>query len=204
MDIHQTAFAGSYPSEAQCPTDGKPEYAFIGRSNVGKSSLINMLTGRKNIAHTSRTPGKTQLINYFLADGQWYLVDLPGYGYARISKRKRQEWRRMIEGYLQKRQTLQCAFILVDANIPPQQNDIDFINWLGESRIPFVIVFTKTDRLKPQDLEKNIDAIRQALHQFWNELPQQFITSSNKSMGREEILKFIGEVNEQYFNMQEP
>lgn len=204
MDIHQTAFAGSYPSEAQCPTDGKPEYAFIGRSNVGKSSLINMLTGRKNIAHTSRTPGKTQLINYFLADGQWYLVDLPGYGYARISKRKRQEWRRMIEGYLQKRQTLQCAFILVDANIPPQQNDIDFINWLGESRIPFVIVFTKTDRLKPQDLEKNIDAIRQALFQFWNELPQQFITSSNKSMGREEILKFIGEVNEQYFNMQEP
>ncbi|MCB0582051.1 MAG: YihA family ribosome biogenesis GTP-binding protein, partial [Phaeodactylibacter sp.] len=108
------------------------------------------------------------------------------------------------EGYLQKRQTLQCAFILVDANIPPQQNDIDFINWLGESRIPFVIVFTKTDRLKPQDLEKNIDAIRQALFQFWNELPQQFITSSNKSMGREEILKFIGEVNEQYFNMQEP
>lgn len=204
MDIHQTAFAGSYPSEAQCPTDGKPEYAFIGRSNVGKSSLINMLTGRKNIAHTSRTPGKTQLINYFLADGQWYLVDLPGYGYARISKRKRQEWRRMIEGYLQKRQALQCAFILVDANIPPQQNDIDFINWLGESRIPFVIVYTKTDRLKPQDLEKNIDAIRQALFQFWNELPQQFITSSNKSMGREEILKFIGEVNEQYFNMQEP
>lgn len=204
MDIHQTAFAGSYPSEAQCPTDGKPEYAFIGRSNVGKSSLINMLTGRKNIAHTSRTPGKTQLINYFLADGQWYLVDLPGYGYARISKRKRQEWRRMIEGYLQKRQTLQCAFILVDANIPPQQNDIDFINWLGESRIPFVIVFTKTDRLKPQDLEKNIDAIRQALFQFWNELPQQFVTSSNKSVGREEILKFIGEVNEQYFNMQEP
>ncbi|MCO6488599.1 MAG: YihA family ribosome biogenesis GTP-binding protein [Phaeodactylibacter sp.] len=204
MDIHQTAFAGSYPSEAQCPTDGKPEYAFIGRSNVGKSSLINMLTGRKNIAHTSRTPGKTQLINYFLADGQWYLVDLPGYGYARISKRKRQEWRRMIEGYLQKRQALQCAFILVDANIPPQQIDLDFMNWLGESRIPFVIVYTKTDRLKPQDLEKNIDAIRQALLQFWNELPQQFITSSNKNMGREEILKFIGEVNEQYFNMQEP
>ena len=200
MDVHNTAFAGSYPTESQCPADGKPEYAFIGRSNVGKSSLVNMLTGRKNIAHTSRTPGKTQLINFFLADGQWYLVDLPGYGYARISKRKRREWRRMIEGYLQKRQALQCAFILVDANVPPQQNDIEFINWLGEARIPFVIVYTKTDRLKPQELESNISAIQQALLQYWQELPQQFITSSVKGEGRDEILQFINEVNERYFN----
>ena len=200
MDVHNTAFAGSYPTESQCPADGKPEYAFIGRSNVGKSSLVNMLTGRKNIAHTSRTPGKTQLINFFLADGQWYLVDLPGYGYARISKRKRREWRRMIEGYLQKRQSLQCAFILVDANVPPQQIDIEFINWLGEARIPFVIVYTKTDRLKPEELESNISAIQQALLQYWQELPQQFITSSVKGEGRDEILQFINEVNERYFN----
>ena len=200
MDVHNTAFAGSYPTESQCPADGKPEYAFIGRSNVGKSSLVNMLTGRKNIAHTSRTPGKTQLINFFLADGRWYLVDLPGYGYARISKRKRREWRRMIEGYLQKRQSLQCAFILVDANVPPQQIDIEFINWLGEARIPFVIVYTKTDRLKPEELESNISAIQQALLQYWQELPQQFITSSVKGEGRDEILQFINEVNERYFN----
>ncbi|MCB0548931.1 MAG: YihA family ribosome biogenesis GTP-binding protein [Phaeodactylibacter sp.] len=199
MDVNHTAFAGSFPSESQCPKDGRPEFAFIGRSNVGKSSLINMLTGRKNIAHTSRTPGKTQLINYFLVDGEWYLVDLPGYGYARISKRKRQEWRRMIEGYLQKREALQCAFILLDANVPPQQIDIDFINWMGESRIPFVIAYTKTDRLKPQELEANIENIQQALLQHWNELPRQFITSSVGVKGRENILQFINEVKDRYF-----
>lgn len=199
MDIKHTAFAGSYPSESQCPADGKPEYAFIGRSNVGKSSLVNMLTGRKNIAHISRTPGKTQLLNYFLVNGEWYLVDLPGYGYARISKRKRREWRRMIEGYLQKRIALQCAFVLVDANVPPQELDIEFINWLGESRIPFVIAYTKTDRLKPEELEANIAAMQKALLQHWNELPQQFITSSRQGEGREEILQFINEVNERYF-----
>ena len=200
MDIKHTAFAGSYPSEPQCPTDGKPEYAFIGRSNVGKSSLVNMLTGRKNIAHISRTPGKTQLINYYLVNGEWYLVDLPGYGYARISKSKRREWRRMIEGYLQKRQTLQCAFILLDANVPPQQIDIDFINWLGKAAIPFVIVYTKTDRLKPEELEANVLKIQQALLEHWNELPQQFITSAVKNEGQEGILQFISEVNTQYFN----
>ncbi|MCB0566933.1 MAG: YihA family ribosome biogenesis GTP-binding protein [Phaeodactylibacter sp.] len=200
MDIKHTAFAGSYPSEPQCPTDGKPEYAFIGRSNVGKSSLVNMLTGRKNIAHISRTPGKTQLINYYLVNGEWYLVDLPGYGYARISKSKRREWRRMIEGYLQKRQTLQCAFILLDANVPPQQIDIDFINWLGKAAIPFVIVYTKTDRLKPEELEANVREIQQALLEHWNELPQQFITSAVKNEGQEGILQFISEVNTHYFN----
>lgn len=202
MDVKHTAFAGSYPSESQCPADGKPEYAFIGRSNVGKSSLINLLAGRKNIAHISRTPGKTQLINYFLVNGEWYLVDLPGYGYARISKRKRQEWRRMIEGYLQKRFTLQCAFVLVDANVPPQQLDIGFINWLGEARIPFVIVYTKTDRLKPEELETNIGLIRKALLEHWNELPRQFVTSSVGGQGKEDILQFIREVNEQFFNAQ--
>ena len=200
MDIKHTAFAGSYPSEPQCPTDGKPEYAFIGRSNVGKSSLVNMLTGRKNIAHISRTPGKTQLINYYLVNGEWYLMDLPGYGNAKISKSKRKEWRRMIEGYLQKRQTLQCAFILLDANIPPQQIDIEFINWLGKAGIPFVIVYTKTDRLKPEELEANVRKIQQALLEHWNKLPQQFTTSAVKNEGQEGILQFISEVNTQYFN----
>ena len=199
MEAKHTSFAGSFPSESQCPAGEKPEYAFIGRSNVGKSSLINMLTGRKNIAHTSRTPGKTQLINYYLVNGEWYLVDLPGYGYARISKTKRRQWRKMIEGYLQKRLTLQCAFVLIDANIPPQEKDISFINWLGESRIPFVIVYTKTDRLKPPEVEENIKKIQEALLQHWQELPRQFITSSIKGEGREEILQFINEVNEQYF-----
>ncbi len=199
MEVKQAAFAGSYPSESQCPRDEKPEYAFIGRSNVGKSSLINMLTGRKNIAHTSRTPGKTQLINYFLVNGNWYLVDLPGYGYARISKRKRKEWSSMIRGYLQKRFFLQCAFVLIDANIPPQQLDMEFINWLGDARIPFVIAYTKADRMKPEELEANIQAIQKELLKYWNELPRQFVTSATKQEGKEEILHFIEEVNEQFY-----
>ncbi|MCB9275945.1 MAG: YihA family ribosome biogenesis GTP-binding protein [Lewinellaceae bacterium] len=199
MDIKQVAFAGSFPAESQCPRDGKPEYAFIGRSNVGKSSLINSITGRKNIAHTSNTPGKTQLINYFLVNSDWYLVDLPGYGYARISKTKRQQWEMMIRGYLSKRANLQCAFILIDSNIPPQQLDIEFVNWLGEKQVPFVIVYTKTDRLKPEELESNVERIRAALLEYWNELPQQFVTSAVKREGKEEILHFIGQINQQYY-----
>lgn len=199
MDVKQVAFAGSYPSESQCPGDGKPEYAFIGRSNVGKSSLINLLTGRKNIAHTSNTPGKTQLINYFLVNGDWYLVDLPGYGYARISKAKRRQWELMIRGYLSKRPSLQCAFVLIDSNIPPQQLDIEFINWLGERGIPFVIVFTKADRLKPEELEANTALVREALLEHWNELPQQFTTSAVRKAGKEEILQFIGGINKHFY-----
>ena len=195
MEIHQVAYAGSYPTEAQCPKDQKPEYAFIGRSNVGKSSLINMLTGRKEIARTSKKPGKTQLLNFFLVDGVWYLVDLPGYGYAKISKSKRREWEKMIQGYLKKRQNLQCAFVLIDANIPPQKIDIEFVNWLGEMRVPFVLVFTKTDRLNPEELEVNTERFRQALLEYWEQLPQQFVTSSRTNQGREEILDFIGGVN---------
>ena len=195
MEIHQVAFAGSYPAESQCPKDQKPEYAFIGRSNVGKSALINMLAGRKEIARTSKKPGKTQLINFFLVDGVWYLVDLPGYGYAKISKKKRRDWEQMIQGYLVKRQTLQCAFVLVDANIPPQKLDVEFINWLGEMRVPFVLVFTKTDRLKPAELRENIDKFRAALLEFWEELPAQFLTSSRTAEGRTEILSFIEGIN---------
>ncbi len=196
MKINHVAFAGSYPTETQCPQDGKPEFAFIGRSNVGKSSLINMLCGRKEIAHTSKKPGKTQLINYFLVDSNWYLVDLPGYGYAKISKRKRREWEKMIQDYLVKRTALQCAFVLIDAKIPPQPIDIEFINWLGEMRIPFVIVYTKTDRPKKKQLEANIQAFQQALKEHWAELPQQFLTSARERTGKEEILSFIKEVND--------
>lgn len=199
MEIKQVAFAGSYPKESLCPKDGKPEYAFIGRSNVGKSSLINMLVERKNLAHTSGKPGKTQLINYYLVNGEWYLVDLPGYGYARISKSKRREWQQMIRTYLKHRMTLQCTFSLIDANIPPQEKDIEFINGLGEEHVPFVLAYTKTDRMKPEQLDENIEAIRQALLAYWNELPQQFITSADKKIGRAEILDFIESVNKSYF-----
>jgi GTP-binding protein len=194
MEVQQTEFRGSFPSVQQCPPDDRPEFAFIGRSNVGKSSLINMLTGRTNLARTSKKPGKTQLLNYFLINQQWHLVDLPGYGYAKISKKKRQEWERMIQDYLVKRLQMQCAFVLIDAMIPPQKIDIDFLDWLGKMRIPFVIVYTKTDRLKPDELTQNLNAIRTELSNYWEPLPQEFITSSEKGIGRAEILSFIEEV----------
>ncbi len=199
MEIVLAAYSGSFPSESRCPRDEKPEYAFIGRSNVGKSSLINMLTGRKNMARVSKTPGKTQMINYYLINGDWFLVDLPGYGYAKISKTKRQEWRRMVEGYLVKREQLQCAFILIDANVKPQKIDIEFINWLGEVQVPFVIVFTKTDKSRPEQIEQSIEEFRTALLEHWHELPQQFMTSSNSRAGKDEILHFINELNLQHY-----
>jgi len=191
-----TKYVGSYPSFSACPKDERPEYAFIGRSNVGKSSLINMLTGRKALARISKKPGKTQMINFFLAQNQWYLVDLPGYGYAKISKKKRRDWEIMIEGYLQHRKTLACAFVLIDANIPAQQIDIDFINWLGAKKIPFIIVYTKTDRLKPAQIPENIQRIRKTFLQHWEDLPTEFITSSLNETGKDEILSFIREINQ--------
>jgi len=194
MEIHFAEYRGSFPGIQKCPVDDRPEFAFIGRSNVGKSSLINMLTGRKGLAHTSKKPGKTQMINYFLIDHQWHLVDLPGYGYAKISKKKRQQWERMIQDYLVKRLQMQCAFVLIDSMVPPQPLDIEFVNWLGEMHIPFVLVYTKTDRLKPEEEAENIKAIQTTLLETWEELPQQFITSSEKGKGREEILSFIEEV----------
>lgn len=196
MTVKYVEFIGSYPNEQTCPKTGKPEFAFIGRSNVGKSSLINMLTNRKNLARVSNTPGKTQLINFYLVNDNWYLVDLPGYGYAKISKKKRQEWEKMISNYLQRRDSLQCAFVLVDANIPPQKIDIEFINWLGEIQIPFVIIYTKADRLRKADVEPNIKAIQTELLKYWNELPQQFVTSSSKTIGREDVLDFIEQITE--------
>ncbi|MFN7117676.1 MAG: ribosome biogenesis GTP-binding protein YihA/YsxC, partial [Saprospiraceae bacterium] len=157
MEVKSALYKGSFPSEAQAPRDGLPEYAFIGRSNVGKSSLINMLCQRKDLAHTSAKPGKTQMLNYYLINEDWYLVDLPGYGYAQISKTKRHQWERMTRGYLSKRETLQCAFVLIDANVAPQQSDVEFINQLGEMQLPFVICYTKTDRLKDEERQHNIE-----------------------------------------------
>lgn len=195
--MKEVKYIGSYPSISFCPKDKKPEYAFIGRSNVGKSSLINMLTGKNSLARISKKPGKTQMINYFLVAQSWHLVDLPGYGYAIISKKKRREWEIMIEGYLQHRRNLACAFVLIDANIPAQQIDIDFLNWLGDKQVPFAIVYTKTDRLKPAEVQPNIDRIRTTLLEHWEALPQEFITSSVKKEGQTEILDFISSINKE-------
>lgn len=194
MIIHSAEYTGSYPSEATCPKDGRVEFAFIGRSNVGKSSLINLITARKGLALTSGTPGKTQTINFFSINEEWYLVDLPGYGYARTSKVNRRKWETMIQGYLMRRESLACTFILLDANIPPQLIDIEFVNWMGEKGLPFVIVYTKTDRMKDFQRDENITRIREALLEHWNELPQEFITSAIKHAGGAELLAFIEQV----------
>lgn len=200
LEIKYAEFIGSFPSLNQCPKPRFPEYAFIGRSNVGKSSLINMLTGKKGLAKVSNTPGKTQTINYFQINGKWNLVDLPGYGYAKISKTKRAAWEKMIANFLQNRSNLLCAFVLLDAYIPPTKIDMEFINWLGEMHIPFVIVYTKVDRIRggEEGRSKNIKAIQDELLKTWNDLPQQFITSSNNKTGQEEILNFIEGLNEQF------
>jgi len=198
MIIHTADYSASYPNVNKCPTAVIPEYAFIGRSNVGKSSLINMLCGRKKLALTSGKPGKTQMINYFIINKLWYLVDLPGYGYAKISKVKRQSFRKMIEGYLQRRNNLQCTFLLIDSNVSPQQIDIDFINWLGEARIPFAIVYTKSDKSKAPELKANVEAFQNRLLETWHELPQQFHTSANKKEGGEAILDYIEAINEKF------
>lgn len=196
MHLTEAKFIGSYTTEVSCPQDGKPEYAFIGRSNVGKSSLINMLTNRRKLAKVSNTPGKTQTINYFMIDESWYLVDLPGYGYARISQTQRDAWQLMISDYFQSRPTLQCAFVLIDVRHDLQQIDLEFINWLGENKVPFAMVFTKADKLKKASkIQKHVDAINKSLLQYWHSLPQQFITSSETKMGKEEILSFIQEIN---------
>lgn len=198
MEIKQAVYIGSFVRQDQCPTDEKPEYAFIGRSNVGKSSLINMLVGRKELAKVSKTPGKTQTINYFLVNDDWYLVDLPGYGYARASQKQRASWQKMIGYFLTHRKNLQCSFALIDANIPLQQNDLQFINWLGKNQLPFVIVFTKCDRSSKTELEKNLGQIREGIGEHWETLPQEFLTSASKWKGREEILSFIEGINRQY------
>lgn len=178
------------------PKDGKPEFAFIGRSNVGKSSLINMLTGRNEMARTSGKPGKTVLISYFLINDSWYLTDLPGYGYAIASKKTRAKWETRMENYFNHRATLVNAFVLIDSNVPPQKIDLDFCNWLGEGGVPFVICFTKTDRKKARGLEQ-VEAFKAALLENWEELPPIFLTSAVNGNGKDEVLTFIGDTLEE-------
>ena len=194
MVIRKIEFLGSFETEAQCPTSALPEYAFIGRSNVGKSSLINMLLARTDIARTSSTPGKTQTMNFFEVNEKWRIVDLPGYGYAKISKTTRKKWKSMINQYLTRRKNLVCVMSLIDSRHDLQANDLEFINSLGEAGIPFVLVYTKTDKVR-HDLDGNIEDLRQALLEHWEELPQEFITSATNGDGREEILRFITEIN---------
>ena len=183
-----------------CPKDTLPEYAFIGRSNVGKSSLINMLTQRKSLAKTSGRPGKTQLINHFKINDNWFLVDLPGYGYARVSKKDKKTFQKYITDYFRERQQLVCAFVLVDIRHEPQKIDLEFMEWMGENAIPFCIVFTKADKLRPKAIENHINAyIKDLLAGIWEEAPQYFVTSSTSDIGREELLLFIDDLNEKFF-----
>ncbi len=195
MIINEVVFSGSYIYESQCPQKWLPEYAFIGRSNVGKSSLINLLTNRNDLAKVSKQPGKTTTINYFLVNQTWNLVDLPGYGYARRSKSMRQKWSKMIKNYLRVRKQLVNLFVLVDANLPLQKLDLDFMIFLGEEEIPFSIVFTKIDKSKPRELKKNLQRYRQQLLTYWSSLPPQFETSKVTRVGHDAILDYIAELN---------
>jgi GTP-binding protein len=196
MKINISEFIISSAKVEQCPPADKSEYAFIGRSNVGKSSLINMITGRKKLVKVSGTPGKTMLINHFLINKEWYLVDLPGYGYAKRSKTERQKWNRMIRGYILKRQNLLTVFLLVDVRHEPQKNDLEFMEWLGLSQIPFVIVFTKKDKLNKNQQEANLRRYKNKLLESWEELPPIFIVSSKTGSGKDEILDYIEETNQ--------
>ncbi len=196
MDIKSAAYLKSSAFIHQCPEHNSPEYAFIGRSNVGKSSLINMLTGNKKLAKTSATPGKTLLINHFLINGgQWYLVDLPGYGFAKRSKTERQKLENMISGYILQRRQLVNLFVLIDCRHAPQQIDLEFLQWLGESNIPFSIVFTKADKLSKQALAKSIDAYLLRLAEDWEPLPPHFVTSAETRLGRDDLLDYIDSIN---------
>ncbi|WP_274475212.1 ribosome biogenesis GTP-binding protein YihA/YsxC [Mangrovimonas aestuarii] len=195
MQIKSADFVMSNSDVAKCPKDFLPEYAFIGRSNVGKSSLINMLTQRRSLAKTSGRPGKTQLINHFIINKNWYLVDLPGYGYARVSKSAKKTFQKFITSYFSKRKQLVSAFVLVDIRHEPQTIDLEFMQWLGENMIPFSIIFTKADKLKPNAIERNVEAYKNTLLEFWEECPHYFITSSSKGIGRDEVLEFINGIN---------
>ena len=195
MEIKQAEFVLSAPMVSMCPKDTKAEYAFIGRSNVGKSSLINMLTNNRKLAKTSATPGKTLLINHFIINKEWYLVDLPGYGYAKRSKKEIDRLDQMIRGYILQREQLANVFVLVDIRLEPQKIDLEFINWLGISGIPFAIVFTKADKLTPNKCRQAMEAYRQKLQETWEELPPMFLTSAEKKDGRDEVLDYIEKIN---------
>ena len=194
--IQEVNFIGSFTDVKKTPLLESPEFAFIGRSNVGKSSLINYLCKRKKLAKTSSTPGKTQLINLFDVEGKWILADLPGYGYAKISKTTRERWGKMIERYLLEREKLCSVFLLIDSRIPPQEIDIEMINWLGEKQIPFILIFTKTDKMKPMELQNNLVKFFAHLRDKWETLPEYILTSSIKDKGRNEIIDFINDTVE--------
>ena len=196
MQIKSAEFLMSNSDVAKCPKDRLPEYAFIGRSNVGKSSLINMLMLRKNLAKTSGRPGKTQLINHFLINKNWYLVDLPGYGYARVSKSSKKTFQKFITSYFELREQMILAFVLVDCRHAAQPIDLDFMEWMGESGIPFNIIFTKADKLKPKALERNIEIYTNKMLETWEEMPKYFITSASNSEGRDEVLNYIDEISQ--------
>ena len=195
MKINSAKFEISSPDVTKCPISDKNEYAFIGRSNVGKSSLINMLTGRKNLAHTSSTPGKTMLINHFIINEEWYIVDLPGYGFAQRGKDSRDKLRKMIEGYILERQQMTNLFVLIDSRLDPQKIDLEFMEWLGENAVPFSIIFTKLDKLGPEAGRRNVIKYTKGLLEQWEELPPIFMSSSIDGRGRDEILDYIEEIN---------
>lgn len=201
MKIKSAEFVMSNSDVAKCPKNPIPEYAFIGRSNVGKSSLINMLTQRKSLAKTSGRPGKTQLINHFKINDQWFLVDLPGYGYAKTSKSSKRVFQKFITEYFSKRTQLICGFVLVDIRHEPQTVDLEFMQWLGENQIPFCIIFTKADKLPASQIDKHVNAYRdKLLEDVWEEMPQHFVTSSSKAIGREEVINYIGQINKDLKN----
>ena len=198
MEIINAVYTASYVREDQCPEGMTPEFAFIGRSNVGKSSLINMLTNKKDLAKVSKQPGKTQKLNFFAIDNTWNLVDLPGYGYAKVSKKQREEWGKMIKYYLRMRKQLAAAFVLLDARQNAQKIDVEFINWCGSASVPIIIVYTKCDKVNDFQLNKNITSIRNAVLETWEVMPTEFFTSAQSNKGKEEVLDFIEEVLEEW------
>ncbi|MGA0557394.1 ribosome biogenesis GTP-binding protein YihA/YsxC [Larkinella sp. VNQ87] len=204
MEVKQAEFVMSNSDPARCPKPDRPEYAFIGRSNVGKSSLINMLTTRHKLAKTSQTPGKTQLINHFLINNEWYLVDLPGYGFAKAPQREREKWEKMIDSYLTNRSNLICTFVLVDGRIDPQRIDLEFMERMGERGLPFAIIFTKTEKSSTNAIQQMVKNYRQTLLKTWSELPPMFISSSVSNRGREEILGYIDQLNREYEGQLDP
>ena len=198
MEVNSAEYVISSPDYTKCPAPDKAEYAFIGRSNVGKSSVINMVTNNQKLAKTSGTPGKTQLINHFIINKSWYIVDLPGYGFAKVSQRDRRRWEQMIENYLRKRENLVNIFVLLDSRHAPQKIDLDFVNQLGEWQIPFSLIFTKADKETQRVVAANVKAFLNAMRKDWEFLPAHFVTSAIKKLGRDKLLKSIGDMNENY------
>jgi GTP-binding protein len=198
MEINSAEYVISSPDYTKCPAPDKAEYAFIGRSNVGKSSVINMLCNNQKLAKTSGTPGKTQLINHFIINKSWYIVDLPGYGFAKVSQRDRRRWEQMIENYLRKRENLVNVFVLIDSRHEPQKIDLEFVNQLGEWQIPFALIFTKADKETQRVVAANVKAFLNAMRKEWEFLPAHFVTSAIKKLGRDKLLKFIGDMNENF------